>query len=302
MKRLMRIVAALTCVLSLSGTAVAQDELVTELAQHHVDITAQFTGEKVLIFGAVSHPGDIVIKVSSPIEKEAISHKAKYGPFWLTSGKFTVDGAPGLLFLLSTRPIGELLSPAERERYGLSLKSSLSGAQPVGVSADVPDWRSSFLRLKQKADHYLEQGHAVNMVERQAVFRQYHLARQVAIGRIHDDDLPGTGRQGGRPGKSISRCTGSTGGTLGFGGRLQPFVAVRDRVHVARHDPGIGPGYRPAQRRRRLSRAWAQSHLRIDRGSLFVDTESDVARFAQAINSLRRTCRRRLFRRGQGRP
>ncbi len=164
MNRLFRMLAALACAVALSQPAAAQDELVTELAQHHVDITAQFTGQDVLIFGAVSHPGDVVIKVSSPVEKVAISRKAQYGPFWLTSGKYTVDGAPGLVYLLSTRPIEQMMKPAERARYGLSLAGSLDRAKPAGALPAAEDWQSSYLKLKQQDGYYLEQADAVHMV------------------------------------------------------------------------------------------------------------------------------------------
>jgi len=161
---LRRLIIAAGCVLCLSGAAAAQSELVTELAQRHVDITAQFTGEKVLIFGAVSHPGDVIIKVASPNETVAISRKAKYGPFWLTSGKFNVKDAPGLLYILSDRPLEELIDEAQRQRYGLSLKHSLSAATPVDVPADVSDWKGAFLDLKKRDGYYLEDGKAVDVV------------------------------------------------------------------------------------------------------------------------------------------
>lgn len=164
MSRMMRVFAGLCGLLLLSTAVRAQDELVTELAQRHVDITAQFTGEKVLIFGAVCQPGNIIIKVSSPDETVAIARKAQYGPFWLTSGNFTVKGAPGLFYILSTQPVDKLLDADERERYGLSLKDSLNDAQVADVPDNVEDWKQSFLDLKDKDGHYRENGDAVRLV------------------------------------------------------------------------------------------------------------------------------------------
>lgn len=164
MIRAMRFLIALCGALALTAPAAAQEPLVTELAQHHVDITAQYTGQKVLIFGAVSQPGDIVIKVTSPVEKVAISRKDRYGPFWLTSGKFNVDGAPGLVYLLATKPVDELLDADQRARYGLTLRSSLNDASPTAVPANVADWRAAFLKLKGRDGHYQEHGNAIKMV------------------------------------------------------------------------------------------------------------------------------------------
>lgn len=164
-----RFLIALCCAVCASlGTAgsaaAAQNELVTQLAQSHVDITARFTGERVLIFGAVSHPGDVVIKVASPDETVAITRKAQYGPFWLTAGKFTVEDAPGLLYMLSTRPVGELLDSARRDRYGLSLRHNLQGARAKGLPAGMDNWQDAFLQLKANDGYYLKDGQAVKMV------------------------------------------------------------------------------------------------------------------------------------------
>lgn len=186
MRPLIRILVALGWVLFASrAVAATGNELVTQLGTHHVEITARFTGQDVLIFGAVSHPGDVIIKVTSPEQTVDISRKAQYGPFWLTSGKFTVPGTPGLLYVLSTRPVPDILGKAEQARYGLDLTDALQGVQPDDAGTDMGDWRSAFIALKKKGHYYLQDGHAVKMLGDRLFSASMALPAKLPLGSYH---------------------------------------------------------------------------------------------------------------------
>ncbi|MGA7800654.1 MAG: TIGR02186 family protein [Gammaproteobacteria bacterium] len=186
MSPVLRLLGALWCVLLASGASAAGgDELVTQLGTHHVEITARFTGQDVLIFGAVSHPGDVIIKVISPHQTVDLSRKARYGPFWLTSGKFTVRGTPGLLYVLSTRPVADIVGAAQRSRYGLDLADVLEGVQPSDVGSDMVDWRPAFLGLKERGHYYLQDGHAVKMLGNRLFSASMALPAKLPLGIYH---------------------------------------------------------------------------------------------------------------------
>jgi hypothetical protein len=61
---------------------------------------------------------DVVIKVVSPKQKVELGHKSRVGPLWLESGHATVRRTPGLLYLLSSRPLSDLLGNTERQILG----------------------------------------------------------------------------------------------------------------------------------------------------------------------------------------
>ncbi|MEJ2687876.1 MAG: TIGR02186 family protein [Gammaproteobacteria bacterium] len=186
MKALIRILVALGLMLTASGASAAGgDELVTQLGTHHVDITARFTGQDVLIFGAVSHPGDVIIKVISSDQTVDMSRKARYGPFWLTSGKFTIPGTPGLLYVLSTKPVADILGKVERKRYGLDLNDALQGVRPGNTSTDMGDWRSAFIALKKKGHYYLQDGNAVKLLGDRLFSASMALPAKLPLGGYH---------------------------------------------------------------------------------------------------------------------
>lgn len=141
----------------------ADNALVTQLGTDHVDITSRFTGEHILIFGATSGAGDVIIKVQSPTQGVALSRKVSVGPFWLDSGSLTVKGSPGLVYLLSSRPTKDLLDRKTRDRLGLRFQDALVGVHVPTDDQGMSDWREAFVRLKQTDGYYLEADHAVQL-------------------------------------------------------------------------------------------------------------------------------------------
>jgi uncharacterized protein (TIGR02186 family) len=162
--------------------ALAEEALVTRLEVDHVDITSQFAGQQLLLFGSVSRGCDVIIKLVSPEQVVALSRKVKVGPVWLDRGHMTVRGTPGLMYLLSSRPVGSLLSPAERARYGLRLEDALAGAKVHSAHAVTEDWHSAFLRLKDQKGYYVEDGRAVTVDKGRLFFANITLPPKLPMG------------------------------------------------------------------------------------------------------------------------
>ncbi len=140
---------AICCSVWLIG-ARADAGLLTGLESSHVKITTGFTGQHVFVFGSTPQSGDIVIRVTSPDESVALSRKGRVGPFWLKGGKLRVDHVPGLMYLLSNRPLNEIAARPVLERHGLTFASTLVAAQTSGGPAPGGEaWQAAFERLKQ---------------------------------------------------------------------------------------------------------------------------------------------------------
>jgi uncharacterized protein (TIGR02186 family) len=172
-------------ILLMPAWALAEEALVTRLEADHVDITSQFAGQQLLLFGSVSRGGDVVIKVVSPEQQVALSRKVKVGPVWLDSGHMTVRSTPGLMYLLSSRPVDGLLGPAERARYGLHLEDALRGARVSEGQTSMEDWQSAFMRLKREKGYYIEDGHAVTVEKGRLFFASITLPPKLPLGKYH---------------------------------------------------------------------------------------------------------------------
>lgn len=158
----------------------ADNALITQLERDHVDITTHFSGDQIIFFGALSRPGDVVIKVVSPVQDVALSEKAHVGPVWLDGGRVVIRNAPGLFYLASTKPIAQLLPAAERERYGLSLRHAVRLGKPEGAA--IPDWERAFMRLKKVKEYYKEQADGVTLVKDKLFFTRLQLPAKLPEG------------------------------------------------------------------------------------------------------------------------
>jgi uncharacterized protein (TIGR02186 family) len=162
--------------------AVAEEALVSRLEADHVDITSQFAGENLLLFGSVSKGGDVIIKLISPEQVVALSQKVKVGPVWLDSGHMTVRNTPGLMYVLSSKPVSALLSPTEQAHYGLRLQDALAGAQISDAGRGLQDWQAAFLKLKHEKGYYVEDGHAVTVEKGRLCFTSIALPAKSPMG------------------------------------------------------------------------------------------------------------------------
>lgn len=179
---------ALTLLLVSRTAAAAGHSLLTELQTQHVDVTMTFTGQDTLIYGALSKPGDVVIKVTSPAMSVDLKHKKAIGPFWLDSGKLTVRQTPGLYYLLSSQPIKKIVSPAEQKKYGLHLQDALKQAKVDSSTAkDMGNWQKAFIELKQNSGLFRQVPNAVKLVEKRLFSATIELPANIPLGSYHLD-------------------------------------------------------------------------------------------------------------------
>lgn len=161
----------------------AEHGIVTQLGTDHVDITTRFAGQKILIFGALSRPGQVLIKVRSPDQPVALSRKSRYGPFWLNSDKMVIPNAPGLLYLLGSVPVGSLLDEAQRRRYGLTLHHAVANLSVSHVPSGMADWREALIRAKRRDGYYREGDGAVTLVRDRLFYATVDLPAKIPLGR-----------------------------------------------------------------------------------------------------------------------
>ncbi len=185
--RLLQHTLTLLALLACLPAHAAGDTLVTGLNTEQVQITARFTGEQVLIFGALSRRGNVVVKVTSPDETVDLSRKVQVGPFWLTGGKVTVKHTPGIFALFSSAPLDKMLSPAALEANGLSFTAALSRAKVDKVPDDLGDWHEALLQLKRSKGYYIADDKGVSLTDGRLFATRVSLPANLPLGRYRLD-------------------------------------------------------------------------------------------------------------------
>jgi uncharacterized protein (TIGR02186 family) len=197
MKRLstlaLTILALIVAIAAIAPPAGAE-RLVTSLSNHRVMVTSNFTGDEVVLFGAVeqdpaSKPRrggyDVVISVIGPRETTVTYRKDRVLGIWLNVESRTFDKTPAYLTVLANRPLDAIANAETLRRLQLGLEnfyySQRTGPGTSDVVRDDP-FRRAFLRLKQQQGLYREESNGVTFFT-QSLFRaSIPLPAQVPVG------------------------------------------------------------------------------------------------------------------------
>ncbi|MFA7496155.1 MAG: TIGR02186 family protein [Acidithiobacillus sp.] len=161
-----------------------------------VSVTSHFTGRNVLVYGAISHPGQVIVLLRSPDTTEAMTQKSKTGPIWLIRAKVTVTGTPGIWQMLSSAPVAQILPPATRQKLGLEPADVAKLGHYLPQPQDPELWQQAFLRNKFRRQDYVIHSEGVHVWHHQLFSAVIKLPADLPLGRyqlntylIHDQQV-----------------------------------------------------------------------------------------------------------------
>ena len=147
--------AILASVVLDAGRARAAQELIADLSEHLVAITTGFAGAEVLLFGAVEHPGDIVVVVRGPPRPVRMHRKSRVFGIWMNTATMTFSAVPSYYALSASDDLDAITLPSVRARHDLGLAHMNLPLPRAKASANVArDWRAALIRAKQRDGHY----------------------------------------------------------------------------------------------------------------------------------------------------
>ena len=152
MKMLTR--TALCCLFLLLASPAKAASLVADLSDHLVAITTAFSGDDVLLFGALENPGrDIAVVVRGPAKEVTVRRKSRVGPIWLNTDQLAFPEIPSFYAVATSAPLESLADIATLSRHGIGAEN---------------------LRINLKSDHGLDDEELEEY--RQALFRNMRSA------------------------------------------------------------------------------------------------------------------------------
>ncbi len=153
---------------------VCAETLVTSLSSHRVEISSNYTGTAIVVFGAIeknekniSRTGayDVVVTVRGPRQMTVVREKQRLGFFWINTESQKFPSAPAYLGIFSSRPLEEIGPAAllRQEKIGLSAIVGAPDFSPEREGLDRP-FRQALMRLRRQEDLYLEQNRGVSFL------------------------------------------------------------------------------------------------------------------------------------------
>lgn len=129
--------------------------LLLDLSHARVSITSAFQGESILLFGMFDPPGEIVVVVAGPPERETVLRKKRFLGLWLNGGRQTFDNVPAYYFIAASQPLQRLLARGAGGEI-LSLEDRLANVRAEGAreAAALAAFRNGLVEVKRRQGLY----------------------------------------------------------------------------------------------------------------------------------------------------
>lgn len=166
-------IRALILALALATPALSGETIVAGLSESGVSITAGFTGEEIMIYGAVRReappppgpPMQVIVTVEGPSAPLVVRKKARRAGIWVNTASVSIDSAPSFYAIASTVPLDEALSEIDNLRHRITIPRAIRAVGITGEAEDAPSFVQALLRLREADGNYRLTEGAVSFAE-----------------------------------------------------------------------------------------------------------------------------------------
>ena len=170
---------ALTALCASGGMAqkAHANALVADLSKDQIRVASNFTGEKILLFGAIEGTGpsgasDVVVVVRGPSENFTLRRKKRVAGIWVNAEARTLGPLPGYYAVASTRALADIASVSERAKHQIGpkylrfslLNQTPEAAAPYVSPRDIALYHDSFVRIKSGQNLYSVDPNGVSII------------------------------------------------------------------------------------------------------------------------------------------
>lgn len=148
-----------------SGCAAAGAQtLATALSASRIEITSNFSGTELQVFGVVEHdrlnaagqpaPFDVVVTVTGPAERVAVRRKERVGGVWLNRSSVTFDDVPAFFALATSGPLDRITGSPEPDLVTFGAGKMVP--EQTLSAEDRAYWRAALVRERTRAGMWEE--------------------------------------------------------------------------------------------------------------------------------------------------
>lgn len=157
----MKMTLCLFAVILLAAPAMATESIVTGLSQNRVQITTDFDGSDILVYGAVKRdapapagPMDVIITLEGPSSPLVVRRKQKVMGIWLNGSSVQIANAPSFYAVTATGQVDDILSQADDLRFGITLARRINTKEISVNTMDFPEYTEALRRIRIKGNQY----------------------------------------------------------------------------------------------------------------------------------------------------
>lgn len=155
--------AAPPALLAAQESAPLQEYITSGVSQPSISITANFSGEEILIYGAIERnrllkeeePGpDVILVVEGPPEPILVRHKTRVAGIWINRHASLISAAPSFYSLGSTAPLEDILDPHFIEIHDIGPEQAVLSPGTIEEGQNPEDYRLAAIRIKEDSGLY----------------------------------------------------------------------------------------------------------------------------------------------------
>lgn len=194
--RIIRIILiCAVCALTLStpgshANAAADPILVPDVSSRTIDIKYSFSGEELLLFGAIVYPdgrtpddrADIVVVIKGPTQPIRLREKQRLAGIWVNAESVQFGSAPGYYAVAASRPIDEMLDERTSAIYEIGLSSLSLSPTEFEDSAQIDRFSRGLVDLRRRQTLYVEAENAVEITRGSLYRTRLMIPAQVPVG------------------------------------------------------------------------------------------------------------------------
>lgn len=168
------LVALAAGALLLAGAVSARAEtLVTALSADRIDITSNFSGHDLQVFGVVEHdrpgtdqpaPFDVVVTVTGPAERVAVRRKEHVAGVWLNRSATTFIGVPAFYALATSAPLDRIAAADALTAAGIGAGGGMLVPEKALPPEEAAYWRAALVAERSRAGTWQEAVGGVDLI------------------------------------------------------------------------------------------------------------------------------------------
>ena len=159
--------------LPLAPAHAADPRLVPDVSSRAIDIQYSFTGEELLLFGAILYPGqrmpddraDIVVVLKGPVRPIVLREKRRVAGIWVNASSIRLRTAPSFYAIGSSRPIDRLVDERTAAIFELGLANLSMSPTGFSEAKTLERFEAGLIDLYTRAGLFVENPSAVEITE-----------------------------------------------------------------------------------------------------------------------------------------
>ena len=169
----------------------AAETLVVGLSNNDLQITSNFTGDSITLFGTIERDAatvarrgayDVVVVVRGPRDGITAREKTRVAGIWLNTQSRTFYQAPIYYAMLSTRPIQEIATPEVLQSHGIGARNGVL-RQAAAVRDERTDvFLNALVRLQKQNGLFYDQPGAVEFLSNNLFVATIPIPATVPVG------------------------------------------------------------------------------------------------------------------------